>query len=157
MPSKKGIECSDSSREQPNSLKIHHFFIPSTTLSFSPVFTTFCYNLKKKDITISKSQISFKYLTWISVSPIPLHFLDICYPSLLIQSNDIIEWEKISIRVSPHTIYHFKLHPSSHSLTQKKYCRWKGPTLLKSFPNPNLIPTSPYARPPTPLLCPYFL
>ena len=86
---RKGLNAPTLVENKQISLKIYHSFILSTTLSFSPMFTTFYYNLKKKDTKISKSQISFKYLTWISVSPIPLHFSNICYPSLLIQSNDI--------------------------------------------------------------------
>ena len=108
MPSKKGTERSNSSREQTNFTKntsflhpVHHLILLSHVHNFL---------LQPKE----KRHHNFQVPNIIQISnmdfnvPHSLTLLKhlLSKPPYLKQWH--IEWEKISIRVSPHTIYHFK-------------------------------------------------
>lgn len=64
---------------------------------------------------------------------------------------------KTSIRVPPDTIYPSETSPSPILQLKKSITKEKLPTFPNSFPEPNPIPTSAYARPPTPFLFSMFL
>ena len=142
MPLRKGLNAPTLVENKQISLKIYHSFILSTTLSFSPMFTTFYYNLKKL-----KRHQNFQVPNIIQISN-----MDFSVPHSLTLLKHLlskppypkqwhIEWEKLSIRVSPHTIYHFKTSslltfPNSKEVLQMK----RSYPFLKAFQIPTSYP-----------------
>ena len=141
MPSKKGIERSNSSREQINFTKNTSFLHPVHHLILLSRVHNFLLQPKEKRhqnfqvpniIQISNMDLSVPHsLTLpknlLSKPPYPKHWH--------------IEWEKISTRVSPHTIYHFKTSslltfPNSKEVLQMK----RSYPFLKAFQIPTSYP-----------------